>query len=76
MTRATPVQLEGPGPFVTPAVKAFLALGYFPAIGPQQLCLILEEGRELRLPMSPDVLEELLRRLDDFVPKADSKSGK
>ena len=65
----TPVQLAGDGPFVTPAVQGFLTMGIFPGSTLSQLCLILEGGKELRLPVTREGREEILRKLASFVPK-------
>ena len=67
----TPVQLDGDGPFVTPEIEAFLTMGIFPPSTLSQLCLILADGRELRLPMRKEVRAEILRKLAAFVPPSD-----
>lgn len=71
MKQSTPIQLDGDGPFVTPAVQGFSWMGTFPPSKLSQLCLILEDGRELRLPMTREAREEILRKLASFVPDSD-----
>ncbi len=70
----TPVQLDGDGPFVTPAVQEFLMMGIFQPSKLSQLCLLLEGGKELRLPMTPESRAQILRQLADFVPPKDDSS--
>ena len=55
----TRVQLDGPGPFETPAVVGCLAIGIFQGRFPEQVALTLQDGRELRIPITRDAMDKL-----------------
>ena len=61
----TRVQLEQPGPYETPTVEAFLGLMVFGGELPTRLCLVLQGGIELRIPVSPETQEKLRKALND-----------
>jgi hypothetical protein len=66
--RAELLQLPGDGPYVTPTVEGFLWMGIPPGSSLSQLCLLLEGGKELRLPVTPEARKEILRKLASCVP--------
>lgn len=57
--RPTPVQLDGPGPFETPHPIAVPYLAAPEAGSPTRVCLIVEPGKELRIPMDDDYKRSL-----------------
>jgi len=69
--RAQTVELQGPGPFETPAVQA--VLGVTSAMGetPLRLRLLLQDGRTLLIPIDTPAARELLEILERTVPEED-----
>ncbi len=61
----TPVRLEQPGPYETPIVEAFLGLMAFRGELPTRVCLVLQGGIELQIPVPPEVQEKLRKALND-----------
>ncbi len=58
------VQLEPPGPYETPIVEAFLGLMVSQGELPPRVCLVLQGGTELRIPVSPEAQEKLRKALN------------
>lgn len=75
-----PIQLDGPGPFETPAVEGFLGLGTLADRGPAQtLRFVLSGGSELRLPIAAHAFDKLLGQfaaLHEARLKAEKKDQK
>ena len=61
-----PVQLGQPGPYETPIAEAFLGLMIFQGELPPRVCLVLQGGIELRIPVSPEAQEKLRKALNDL----------
>lgn len=53
------LQLDGLGPFETPAVAGFLGLAIAQGREPTQIRFVLEDGSELRLPIQGHAFEKL-----------------
>lgn len=62
----TPVQLDPPGPHMTPEISEFL--GFAPAKGqlPHRACFMLDGGTELQIPMGLGIQEEFFNALYDL----------
>jgi hypothetical protein len=61
----TLVQLDGPGPFQTPAVTGFLGAMAGPKTQLVHIQLALEDGRELYIPLANTAYENLCRQFHD-----------
>ena len=75
VTVTTPIQLDGGGPFETPAVSGFLGLAILadrPRV--QTLRFALEDGSELHLPIANNAFEKLLSQFAGLY-EARRKSG-
>ena len=59
-----PVQLEPPGPYETPIAEAFLGLMVYQGELPPRVCLVLQGGIELRIPVFPEAQEKLRKALN------------
>lgn len=58
----TLVQLDGPGPFQLPAVTGFLGQGAAPRTEQVHILLVLEDGRELNIPLADTAYRNLCRQ--------------
>jgi hypothetical protein len=63
---AMPLKLGGRGPFVTLNVTSLAGPVIFRGRLPAQICFFLEDGAELRLPMSSEMIRTLAFRLRQF----------
>ena len=68
-----PVQLEPPGPYETPAAEAFLGLMVSRGRPEAQVCLVLQGGIELRIPLDQEAQEKLRRALNALADDQDSQ---
>ena len=69
-----PVRLEPPGPYETPVVEAFLGLRVSQGELPPRVCLALQGGTELRIPLGPQAQEQLRKALNDLVADQEPQS--
>jgi hypothetical protein len=68
---AQTVELQGPGPFETPAVQAVLGMTAAMGETPPRLRLLLQDGRTLLIPIDTPAARELLEILERTVPDED-----
>lgn len=69
------VQLDGPGRYVTPPVIAVRDLIVGARGSPIRVCLTLEDGSELQVPLAPHLIRELLGLLKPFDPALPAQSS-
>ncbi len=62
----TLVRLDPPGPYVTPAAIELQRIRVATEVSPARLCLTLEDGCSLHIPMLPGVVEKLRLALEDY----------
>ena len=63
-----PLRLDGLGPFETPEAEACLGLVIAQGELPPRISLIVQGGKELRIPASQPVLEKLRDMLNKLLP--------
>ena len=66
-----PVQLDPPGPYVTPTAIELQRIRVATEVSPARLCLMLEDGCSLHIPMRSDVVEKLRLALEDYPEHSD-----
>jgi hypothetical protein len=73
----TLVELNGPGPFELPAVAGFPGLTVSQGTTQAHIPLILEDGRELYIPMGPVAYKRLCRQFhEQFLAEQANELGK
>jgi hypothetical protein len=61
-----PVRLDPPGPYETPVAIELQRVRVATEVSPARLCLTLEDGCSLHIPMLSAVVEKLRLALEDY----------
>ncbi len=61
-----PIQLDPPGPYETPTALELQRVKVATEESPARLCLMLEGGCSLHIPVLPGVVERLRLALEDY----------
>ena len=62
----TPVRLDPPGPYETPTATELQRVRFATEVSPARLCLTLEDGCSLHIPMLSGVVEKLRLALEAY----------